>query len=60
MICATQRGGGDGRWRLMHGSTGQRAFEFADQKAYFRGDSIRTGIEFIGLTRCIYGHKGNY
>ena len=24
------------------------------------GDSIRIGIEFIGLTRCVYGHKGNY
>ena len=23
-------------------------------------DSIRIEIEFIGLTRCIYGHKGNY
>ena len=25
MICATQYGGGDGRWRLMHGSLGRRA-----------------------------------
>ena len=25
MICATQYGGGDGRWRLMRGSTGRRA-----------------------------------
>ena len=25
MICATQCGGGDGRWQLMHGSTGRRA-----------------------------------
>ena len=86
MICATQCGGGDGRWQLMHGSTGRRALGCkpgigggcgCDYGCYERCgvhsslqirrynilqgyDSIRIEIEFISLTRCIYGHKGNY
>ncbi|PXF57025.1 MAG: hypothetical protein C4B59_15935 [Candidatus Methanogaster sp.] len=40
--------------------SGAGTFEFADQNAYVRCDSVKMGIEFVGLTRCIYGHKGNY
>ena len=122
MICATQYGGGDGRWRLMDdlfgwriidckpgiggvvlsGCQGEevevrdvgiervvegrhsicwilfwRGFENVDaimdvmsgagcirvcrSEGILQGcDSIMIEVESIGLTRCIYGHKGNY